>query len=521
MTHVSASVRGGSRTNRYLSGLGSGYLAAGVGMLVGLWLTPFTLRYLSRAEFAIFTLAADVLVWLTLADLGVAAGLRAQAAQLAERGEESRLSRLASTAFFTELAIAAVLVLGGLGLGVVFPGLFRVPEELRADARGVVFLLVVSAAINLALQTFSALLVAHQQIHIDNLIRIVLLSLRAGLTVLFLTLGWRMYAVAGANVAAVTLASAIAVYRCRRSLTGIRITPQLASWAELRSLGSMGLWFTVGGLAGILIESTDRLVAARVVSLESVTTLSLTGRLYLLAYGLISQITNTARPGLGQLFGQGDLQAARRAHVRLTTLSTSIAIAVGLALWVGNAAFVCWWVGDRNYGGFWLDSALAVNLIANCWVLPNRATLAAGLVLRPHALSRIVEGVVNLPLSILLGWRFGLPGVLMGTAVACLLTSFWFLPALTGRLLEIETRQLVRGELRPLAAYGGAALVVTCLIHWHALDARGLLQAAGLMVSVFVACVVLMWFLALDSSLRAQATAGARRFFLAQRGGTE
>ena len=297
LAHVSPAVSDGSRTRRYLWGLGTGYVAAGVSMVVGLWLTPFTLRYLTRVEFAIFTLASDVLVWLTLTDLGVAAGLRAQAAQLVGRGEEDRLSRLASTAFFSELAIAAAVVLGGLGLAAVFPELFRIPEELRADARGVVFLLVASSAMNLALQTFSALLVAHQQIHVDNLIRIVLIGLRTSLTVLFLMLGWRMYAIAVANVAAV-----VAGRRNRRSplpadLVGVTIAPRLASWVELKSIGSMGLWFTVGGLAGILIESMDRVVAARVVSLESVTTLSLTGRLYLLAYGLIGQITNTARPG--------------------------------------------------------------------------------------------------------------------------------------------------------------------------------------------------------------------------------
>ena len=51
-----------SRTGNYLKGLASGYLATLATILVGLWLTPFTLRFLDREQYAIFTLASDVLM---------------------------------------------------------------------------------------------------------------------------------------------------------------------------------------------------------------------------------------------------------------------------------------------------------------------------------------------------------------------------------------------------------------------------------------------------------------------------
>ena len=389
---------GGSRKARYLWGLGSGYVATAASMLVGLWLTPFSLRYLSRAEFAIFTIASDLLVWMTLVDLGIASGLRVQAAQLVGRGEPERLSRLASTTLVGEGGVALAMALGGVGLAAVFPDLFVIPQELRSDARGVVFLLVLSSAVNMVSQAFSAVLLAHQQIHFDNLIRLLFIAVRTAVTALLLASGFGVYALAIANLSAVSLSCGIAVVRCHRTLPRIRISPRLASWADLRGLGSMGAWFTVGGLAGILIEGMDRVVAARVVSLESVTTLALTGRLYLVAYGLVSQITNTARPGIGQLLGRRDIASVRRVHTTLSLVSTGVAIAVALGIWAGNGPFVRWWVGERNYGGLWLDTAFAANLVINCWVLPSRATLAAGLVVRPQGVSRLLEGMVNLAL---------------------------------------------------------------------------------------------------------------------------
>jgi hypothetical protein len=49
-----------SRTRNYLVGLVTGYLVTLVTVAVGLWLTPFTLRFLDREEYAILALSNDV-----------------------------------------------------------------------------------------------------------------------------------------------------------------------------------------------------------------------------------------------------------------------------------------------------------------------------------------------------------------------------------------------------------------------------------------------------------------------------
>lgn len=46
-----------SRTRNYLAGLLTGYAATLLTVAVGLWLTPFTLRFLDREEYAIIALS--------------------------------------------------------------------------------------------------------------------------------------------------------------------------------------------------------------------------------------------------------------------------------------------------------------------------------------------------------------------------------------------------------------------------------------------------------------------------------
>ena len=297
-----------SRTRNYLAGLGTGYAATLVTVAVGLWLTPFTLRFLDREEYAIFALAGDILMWLNLLDIGITAGLNVQAAQLTGRPDQDRLNRLASTAFFTQMVVVGLVLTAGLGIILIFPSFFHVRPELQTEAMALVALLVVRTAIGMGTQTFSGLLVAHQQIHIDNLIRLCLIIVRTGITVLLLLAGWKLLSLGLASVVAACVTGFLAMWRCFRLLPGLTIRYRLASWKVLRSLGNLGIWFSLCGLAGIFIQSLDTIVAARLISLETVTTLSLTGRVYALSAGLLAQITNTARPALGQLIGQGKLR---------------------------------------------------------------------------------------------------------------------------------------------------------------------------------------------------------------------
>ena len=432
-----------SRTRNYLAGLVTGYAVTLVTVAVGLWLTPFTLRFLDREEYAIFALTGDILMWLNLLDLGITAGLNVQAAQLTGRPDQDRLNRLASTAFFTQMAVVGMVIVAGAGITLAFPSFFHVRPDLQTQAMQVVALLVLSSAMGMGTQTFSALLVAHQQIHIDNLIRLGLIAIRTALTVLLLLAGWKLLSLAVASVVATGFIAVLAVWRAFRTVPGLTIRRRLASWKIMRSMGSLGIWFSLGGLAGIAIQSLDRLVAARLISLESVTTLSLTGRVYALSGGLLAQISNTARPALGQLMGQGKLEEAYRNYRHLFALSSGGAIVVALSLWAGNGIFVPWWVGSQNYGGGWLDLALALNLIVHSWVLPNRAALSAGLILRPQAISRIIEGLLNLGLAILLGSYYGLVGIVISTAIAGIITSCWYLPWLTAKLFHQDFLSLI------------------------------------------------------------------------------
>jgi O-antigen/teichoic acid export membrane protein len=329
--------------------------------------------------------------------------------------------------------------------------------------------------------------------------------------------GWGLYSLAAANLAATLITSMMAVWRTYRLLPGLQIRWVLSSWDVLKSLGSLGIWFSLGGLAGIVITSLDRVVAAKLISVETVTTLSLTGRVYALFAGLLDQITNTARPMLGQMLGQQKIAEAHRVYRHLFRLSTGFAVIAAFSLWAGNEPFVIRWVGAQNFGGSMLSVALALNLIVNSWVLPNRAVLSSALVARPQTLSRIVEAVINLGLSVLLGHYIGLIGIILGTAIAGILTSTWYLPLLTARLFGRSGFKFMREDALPILAVGACILPVAWLMQLAGKHIGGFLGAGVASGLTGLAGFGLVWWIALDrrfrDSVKAAVIAAAHRYW--------
>jgi O-antigen/teichoic acid export membrane protein len=500
------------RTHNYLAAsVLTGQAVVGLTVCVNLWLTPFTLRFLDRDEYALFVFSNDLLTWLVLLDLGMTAGLRAQAAQLTGRPDRLEMNRLASTTFFTQLALALLMLLAGGALSALAPRIFHVRADLRGQASLVLLLLTLGTALNFATQSFSSLLYAHQQTHYDNLIRVAQLGARTLVTCVLLLASWKVLALAVASLISVALFSLLAIVRAYLTVPGLKISRRLASsflmWRDLKELH---LWYAAGNVAGAAIQSMDRIIAARMVSLASVATLVLTGRAYELALLLVTPLTVAAQPAIGQLLGAGKRAAAFAAYRQLFLLLVGVGAVAALSLWSGNAAFVTRWVGAQNYGGATLDAVLMLNLILFIWIMPQRMALVSGLRARPQALTRSAEALLNLCLSVLLARRYGLAGIAVATTVAAVCTSCWQLPRLAANYFGCGCRTMLRATAAPLVLPLLALVPVAVCMRFFVAARGGYLNALLAMVMVGACGLILLWRFAFGAEMRARVQRSVR-----------
>lgn len=406
-----------------------------VSLLVGLWLTPFILKYLSRPEYAIYAIATDLLSWLGLASLGVSSVFNSRGAQLMGSGDRRELDIVASTTFFTQLASALIVVLAGVVI-TLNPELLFSKDASAEHLQAVVAILITGFTISYILQPLNSMLVASKQIHIDNYLKFGLLAINTALTVFFLTKGLKLLSVALSNIIGAVIISVITWIRVKRTLGYIKIRPDLWRFDRFRFLIKNGIWFTVGGLAGIFILRMDSFLVGKYISLTAVTSYVITIKLYQVADRFHQQFFNTTRPYFAQVYGKGDMNLLSKMHNLSFNLSFSTAFVMGIAVMLINKWFIGIWVGPDFYLGDTINMLLCVNFILQASVLPNRIVLATTFYkIEWHNFTRVTEGVLKLIISILLFKIVGVNAVVIGSIIACLLFSSISLNYLTSKLL--------------------------------------------------------------------------------------
>jgi len=491
-----------ARFGRFSAALLSGYTLRGVSIAAGFVMTPFLLSELGRAGYGALALATSVAAWLSLLDVGLAPGLNVYLARRSGRLDVERLNLLASSAQIGQLYCAGAVLVVGLGFSIALPSLFAVPSE---SARDVVLLacgLAAGAAVSAATRVYSTALVAHQLIWAENASRGVRALFRALLIFALVLNGFGLPAVGAAHLAAAVLSSGIAWIASRRFLPELRIDLGAARRSETRALMHPGVWLSIGALAGVMIAGLDRAVAARMLSLDAVAILAVSGAVFLLAEMLLTQTIDAARPALAQALGEDLRDEAVAVYSTMLSAGNAAALIVAAALVAANPAFVVAWTGSGNHGGTTLDLALAACLVAHVWILPHRAALTASVRVRPQTLVRLLEGALNLGLSIVFVRRFGLLGLLAATALSAALTSCWALPRLAVQELGGASRGAVRRALVRNAALG--VLLVPAVFAAQALaeGVGGLLGAALAASAVAAWGGPFAWMLCVDAPLR-------------------
>lgn len=127
--------------------------------------------------------------------------------------------------------------------------------------------------------------------------------------------------------------------------------------------------------------------------------------------------------------------------------------------------FIAWWIGDR----FVLDTIFLAALVANCTVAcisnPLWMSRESSGVFKSVRYVMIIAALINIVLSIVLGKAIGLAGIILATALARLVTLFWYEPRILCRkVFQVQTSEYWRYILRLLVAMVPTILFGT-LVH--------------------------------------------------------
>lgn len=476
-----------SRTRKAVTAAAFSYVQFALALVGGLFVIPLILGRLDVRTYGLWLASGEGLAYVAMVDLGVFGVLPWMVAAADGRRDRAAIRGLIvnSLVFGTGVAICYVGIVGALWA--LLPATLGLPAADRATLEGPLALLVVITAVAFPMRPFQAILSGLQDVVFNGAIAVLQTALTIGLTVGLLLQGWGLYSLAIAAAVPPAVTAALALLRTR-TLEGQLFTgwpaPSMAGMASLVREG-IGGWLSFFGVQ--LLVASNALIIAYVANPAAAAIYVCTAKLSQVFLQIAWVLPDSGLVGLAQLQGESRPERTREIVIGMLRLHMVLSGAVALVVMLLNPRFVTIWVGAGLFGGEALNAILALGCI--CMSVTHGVVAAAAVIGNRLKLgvATILNGAVHVLLALVLGARFGLPGVAFTTAIGGLITALPIAVHLLHTTAGVGTRSLVFEVVVPWIRRAFPVFALVLAVRWLDETAWLGLVGAGILGLAYVA----------------------------------
>jgi O-antigen/teichoic acid export membrane protein len=393
------------------------YVTLGLEMVVGLVMLPFNANHLGASEYGLWMLAASIVAYFPVLDLGLGSAMeRAVARYRAERDPEA-INEVASTLVFVFAAtgLLAMLVVAGVAWNI--GRVFTLPPAQAYTGRILMMMIGAQVAIGLPFTIFGGVVNGFQRTYLNAIVGGCVSLAVVAVNIAVLWTGGGLVELVGCMTATRLLGYVAYRLNAYRVFPLLRIRLSLFRRSRLRELTGYGAWMMVQAAACKVNYGSDVVVIGAFLTTGSVAVWTVAQRLA----DAILQVTNQLNYVLFPIVVGADTSRRndRLAEVLVqgTRLSLATILPVAGALALLADAVVLGWTGPRYASAAIIVKILAMVVLVRVgsWTA-NTVLLGAGSH-RLVAVSNSITAAINIALSVLFIRWWGLPGVAIATLV--------------------------------------------------------------------------------------------------------
>lgn len=480
----------------------SNWMGLGANIVIGFLMAPFVVHRLGDTAYGIWALVLQLTGYMGVFDVGVRSALVRFVGRFHAEGDRCSMDRLVSLALLV-FGILGIACMAGAGViaAFVLPHM-HIPPAMVSEARLVLILAAATMASGFALGMFQAVLAGLSRWDILNGIGIASLLLRTLLIIVFLARGHGLVALAVIQFLTSTLGYACAAAWAARLLGGLRLSLGLRGNSLLKPVFVHSAYAFLISVGNRINYEMDTIVIAAFLPVEVVTSYVIGFRLPQYVLNLVNSSAQVMSPLASGLDAGGRTEEVGPLLIRGTKYTLLLVYLINAAFLLLGRDLIRYWMGER-----YVASSAPVLIILTCGLfVSSTQSMGSHMLygLGKHAVNvwcTLLEGVLNLGISLALVSRFGIYGVAAGTTLAATVVRGWFFPRGFLRALGVHPGEYVRHAVLPAVppafSFAAGFLALRRLIGGHGIAALGLASGAGL--ALYLACA---WRFAFDERER-------------------
>jgi len=487
-----------------LSNVGSNVLLVVVTSLIGIWMTPYLIRHMGLAVYAMVPLISSVVSYFSLLTSGITSAVGRFVGIHLKKGDLERGNVYFNSAFFGMLILFSALTVIVILSSVFLSRVLTVPEGYEF-ATSLLFIFISASSFLTALSSsfFVSTFVRHR-FDLGNLARVVSRLFRvAVMVVCFLYLGASLVYVGLSYLSMTLLLLAFSILLTRRLTPELHIKWKFFKPDVLYEIGVMSGWITVDQIGTLLYLSIDLIIINLFLGAEAGGRYAPILQLVLLLQVLSFTIGGIFAPVAYSYITNNEIGAlSRQAGRSVKYVGLIMALFIGgmcgfskplLERWLGPS------FAELNPLLWLLAFPQAIFLAINPLYNINRGMNKVSV----PAIATVIGGVLNLVLSILLVkyTTLGLYGVAIATVFSYAVRCIFFTPIYTALILGQSATSFIKKVVPGLIT--SVVVGLLCLVLSRILFLASYMRLA---VVGFVVCVLyipLCYAAMLDRSDRA------------------
>lgn len=485
-----------------LKNVTSNWAALLVNTIISFVLAPIVVRGLGSTFYGIWSLLTQFTGYLWLFDFGVRESVIKYVAQHHAAGERDQLESTIGTAVSVyALVSTGALVAVGL-LAAALPHVFNIPADAVPAAQMAAFLTGASVAQSFLANVYVGVLMGLQRFYLVARIGMAFSLVRGGATYGLLAAGYGIVGLSLLNLLLSIAMSVLVYYLARRSLPGVSMSPARLVRQETTKLFNYGKYVILSNVGDKLVFATDAIVIGAFLPIETLTPYAIAGTLIGQMRSVVMSMASVFNPLTSSLQREQGTAAVGRVVQGGAKGATIVGLPICIGFLTLGEPFVALWMGNTHAP----MAGLVLRLLAVGYIVGMPYYAISGVLYglgqhRVVAWLRVVEGAMNLAMSVVLVRVMGLAGVAIGTAVPHILIVGAVLPACLPRFVPVRLRDYyVAVYLRPgLAA---VPFSLACLYVANVVRPGSLLTFFGWGFGTLALYALPIWFVALTDAER-------------------
>ena len=428
-------------------------------------LTPLILKEIGAVGYGTWAVFLAINGMTSLADLGLVGTVSKFVAEHNARSDYVSLNRILNTGLAV-FGILAFLVAGLLwaGSSVVVRVLFRGSTINAPELVSLFRFFLVAIGSNVLILLFSSVTTGLQRLDLTNVMSAFNVLCAAGLSSILLLRGLGIAGLVYGQICAAVLTLIVYLILVRRLLPQIRLNPLAIDATEAKHIFSFSLRLYFTQAAVLVHNNVEKLLLALFVSVQAAGWYDIANDVALKIRGAIGIVLTPVMPAASELGALKDDRRLEELYYRAHKYLAFVGIPVVCYVGAVSGRFVELWIGPAFH---MIALPLGVLVFVNFLNLtsgPGFFVFAGNGNLGPGMRSAVAGILMNVCFSLILIYKFGFAGAVLGTSISLTLATGYFLYLFHSETGNPVGRLFGESFIRPVLCSLGV-LAVLLLIH--------------------------------------------------------